>query len=166
MKKTLVAVAMLGALAAPGMALANGYHRGAHDGPVLHAGNVPIGYPGEPALIDRTIRVSMVDASDHVMGFNPDAIEIAHGETIQFVLTNEGSGPHDFVMATPGEIADHRDEMQGFDDMRHEADYAVRVEPEETRTLIWTFANEGDFEFACLIPGHYEAGMHGPLTVD
>ncbi|NDW02705.1 plastocyanin/azurin family copper-binding protein, partial [Salipiger sp. PrR002] len=30
----------------------------------------------------------------------------------------------------------------------------------------WTFGEPGTFEFACLLPGHYEAGMHGPLTVN
>jgi uncharacterized cupredoxin-like copper-binding protein len=31
--------------------------------------------------------------------------------------------------------------------------------------VIWTFSNAGTFEFACLIPGHYESGMHGPIVV-
>ena len=31
--------------------------------------------------------------------------------------------------------------------------------------MIWTFTNAGTFEFACLIPGHYESGMHGPISV-
>ena len=32
--------------------------------------------------------------------------------------------------------------------------------------ILWRFTNTGSFEFACLIPGHYEMGMHGPLTVN
>ncbi len=164
MKKTLMLIAVFGALAAP--ASATGFHRGPHDGPVLHADTMPIGYPGDPDLIDRTIRVSMLDASDETMAFDLDAINIVEGETIRFVLMNEGSEPHDFVMATPEEIEDHRAQMSGTPDMAHEAGYAVRVDPGQTGTLVWTFANEGIFEFACLIPGHYEAGMHGRLTVN
>lgn len=164
MKKTLTLIALLGAIAAP--AWATQYHRGTHDGPVLHPDTMPIGYPGEPVLIDRTIRVSMLDASDNAMAFDVEALDIVEGETIRFVLMNEGSEPHDFVMATPEEIADHREEMRGMDDMPHEAGYAARVEPGRSRTLVWKFANAGTFEFACLIPGHYEAGMHGPLTVE
>lgn len=165
MRKTLVITALMaGALAAP--AGATGYHRGTHDGPVLHADSMPIGYPGEPVLIDRTIRVSMLDASDHAMAFDLETIDIVKDETIRFVLINEGSEPHDFVMASFEEIAEHRARMQGLVDMAHEAGYAARVAPGSSETLIWTFANEGTFEFACLIPGHYEAGMRGRLTVE
>jgi uncharacterized cupredoxin-like copper-binding protein len=163
MKKTLVAAVLSGALAAP--ALASGYHRGLHDGPVLHADSIPIGYPGEPVLIDRTIRVSMLDASDQAMAFDLESIEIVKGETIRFVVMNEGSEPHEFVMASREEIATHRAQMRDADEMLHETGYATRVAPGSARTLVWKFANEGDFEFACLIPGHYEAGMHGRLTV-
>jgi uncharacterized cupredoxin-like copper-binding protein len=163
MKKTLMAVALSGALAAP--ALANGYHGGPHDGPVRHAGGMLIGYPGDPALIDRTIDVSMIDGSETVMAFDADTIEIAQGETIQFIVSNQGSQAHDFVIASTEEIAEHRSKMSGLDDMIHESDYAVRVEPGDMRTLTWAFSNDGNFEFACLIPGHYEAGMHGRLTV-
>ncbi|MFO6463445.1 cupredoxin family protein [uncultured Jannaschia sp.] len=163
MKKTLMPIAVFGALAAP--ALADGYHRGPHDGPVLHADAMAIGHPGSPDLVDRTIDVSMLDASDEAMAFDVEALEIERGETIRFVLTNRGGEPHDFVMATPEEIAAHRAEMSGMPDMNHEAVYAARVEPGETATLVWTFANEGAFAFACLIPGHYEAGMRGRLTV-
>ena len=163
MKKTLTLFALCGALAAP--AWASGYHRGPHDGPVLHADAMAIGHPGDPALVDRTIRVSMLDASDGAMTFDVAALEIVQGETLRFVLMNEGSQTHDFVMATREEIAEHRASMSGAPDMAHEAGYAARVEPGETATLVWTFANEGTFAFACLIPGHYEAGMHGRLTV-
>jgi uncharacterized cupredoxin-like copper-binding protein len=163
MKKTLMMAALLGALAAP--ASATQYHRGVHEGPVLHADTMPIGHPGAPVLIERTIRVTMLDVADDIMAFDPPSIDIAEGETIRLALSNEGSVPHDFVMATPEEIADHRADMAGVDDMIHEAGYAARVEPAGDRALIWTFANAGEFEFACLIPGHYEAGMHGRLTV-
>ncbi|MGB3556225.1 MAG: plastocyanin/azurin family copper-binding protein [Jannaschia sp.] len=163
MKKTVTLIAMIWALAAP--ASASGFHRGPHDAAVLHADTMPIGHPGEPVLIDRTIRVSMLHASDQAMAFDISPIEIVEGETIRFVLMNQGSQNHDFVMATSEEIADHREEMVGTADMAHEAGYAARVAPGATRTLIWKFANEGIFEFACLIPGHYEAGMRGRLTV-
>lgn len=163
MKKTLTLIALAGALSAP--AWASSYHPGDHDGPVLHTDTMPVGYPGDPVLIDRTIRVSMLDASDRAMAFDLTSIDIREGETIRFVLSNEGSVTHEFVMATPGELADHREEMRDTDDMPHEAGYAARVDPGRTGTLVWTFANKGAFEFACLIPGHYEAGMNGPLTV-
>jgi uncharacterized cupredoxin-like copper-binding protein len=164
MKKTLVAVVISGAFAAP--ALATQYHLGPHDGPTLHADSMAIGYPGAQVLIDRTIRISMADAPDGAMSFDVDSIDIRRGETTRLVLTNDGAQPHDFVMASPEEIADHREAMRGAGEMIHEAGYAAQVAPGAVRTLVWTFANEGEFAFACLIPGHYEAGMNGRLTVE
>jgi len=164
MKKTLIAILLTGALAAP--ALATGYHRGLHEGPILHADSMPIGYPGEPVLIDRTVRISMLDASDRAMAYDLESVDIVQGETIRIVLTNEGSVAHDFVMASPEEIAAHRIQMRDVEDMAHEAGFAARVEPGESRVLIWKFANTGEFEFACLIPGHLEAGMRGRMTVE
>jgi uncharacterized cupredoxin-like copper-binding protein len=48
---------------------------------------------------------------------------------------------------------------------RHVSENAVSLEPGEQSKLIWTFSNDGSFEFACLIPGHYESGMFGNVTV-
>ena len=93
-------------------------------------------------------------------------ISVREGETIRFVLRNDGSEAHEFVMATQDEIADHLAEMRGIADMRHDASFAARLGSGETEDLVWTFANKGSFAFACLIPGHYEAGMHGRLTVE
>ncbi len=163
MKKTLTALALTGALAAPAWAISS--HGAAHDGAVLHADSMAVGYPGDPLLIDRTIRVSMLDASNGAMAFDPAALDIRQGETIRIVLTNEGSVAHEFVMASPEEIADHREEMRGIADMPHDADFAARVAPGGSETLTWTFSNDGTFEIACLIPGHSEAGMRGRLTV-
>ncbi|MBP6599957.1 MAG: hypothetical protein KA216_11010, partial [Giesbergeria sp.] len=31
--------------------------------------------------------------------------------------------------------------------------------------IVWRFNRPGSFDFACLIPGHSEAGMKGTITV-
>ena len=108
----------------------------------------------------------MIDAPTGAMAFDVQSIEIRQGETIRLVLSNDGGAAHEFVMATPAEIAVHRAEMGDAAGMIHEAAYAARVDPGATRTLVWTFTNGGSFEFACVIPGHYEAGMRGRLTVE
>ena len=163
MRKSLAIAALIGAFAAPSWA--NSFHGAPHDRAVLHGGAMAIGHPGDPALIGRTIRVSMRDAPDGAMTFDPAALEIAAGETVRIVLANDGAMPHEFVMATEAEIDGHREEMRGVADMPHDADFAARVEPGDQASLVWTFANAGSFAFACLIPGHYEAGMHGRLIV-
>jgi FtsP/CotA-like multicopper oxidase with cupredoxin domain len=88
------------------------------------------------------------------------------GETVQFTITNDGEAEHEFVMDTMGNNAKHKEMMEKFPEMEHDDPNAVRLQPGEQGTIIWTFANTGAFEFACLIPGHYEAGMHGALTVN
>ncbi|MEO9960025.1 MAG: hypothetical protein ABJF07_06990, partial [Nisaea sp.] len=55
--------------------------------------------------------------------------------------------------------------MERFPEMEHADPNSISLQPGETGEILWTFTNTGDFEFACLIPGHYESGMHGPLTV-
>ena len=46
-----------------------------------------------------------------------------------------------------------------------EEDNAVEVEPGKRGELVWRFTKAGSFSFGCLIPGHFEAGMIGKLTV-
>lgn len=56
--------------------------------------------------------------------------------------------------------------MERFPEMEHDDPYSVRFESGSSGEIVWTFTNAGSFEFACLIPGHYEAGMHGPILVN
>ena len=49
--------------------------------------------------------------------------------------------------------------------MNHSDPNSLRLGPNEKGEILWTFSNAGTFEFACLIPGHYEAGMHGEIYI-
>lgn len=125
---------------------------------------------GESAAINvatRTIDVSMIETDVGRMLFEPSLIEVQPGETVRFVISNDGMIEHEFVFDTPAEIIAHKDEMMmdAAHDMPHDTDNAITLHPGESGELAWTFANTGVFEFACLIPGHYEAGMFGPLVV-
>ena len=55
--------------------------------------------------------------------------------------------------------------MRTFPEMQHHDPNGKRVPTAESDALIWKFTKSGEFEFACLIPGHYEAGMHGTIIV-
>ncbi len=58
--------------------------------------------------------------------------------------------------------------MPGMDHgagMKHDDPNSVLVEPGKTAELTWTFNKATNLEFACNIPGHYQAGMVGKLTV-
>lgn len=119
------------------------------------------GIAGRPAEARRTITIDMTDA----MRFTPDAITVKEGETVRFIVRNKGRMLHEMVIGTPEELAKHAAAMAKFPDMEHDEPYMVHVEPGKTGEIAWTFNRAGSFEFACLIAGHYEAGMRGTITV-
>lgn len=119
------------------------------------------GIAGTPADVERTLTIDMTDA----MRFTPDAITVKEGETVRFIVRNKGRMLHEMVIGTPAELARHAAMMARFPNMEHDAPYMVHAEAGKTGEIVWTFNRAGQFEFACLIPGHYEAGMRGTLTV-
>ncbi len=125
-----------------------------------------VGRPGIEAEVTRTINVRMYETEDGEYLYEPRDLGVKAGETIRFVIVNEGESPHEFVLDTLPKNAEHKALMEKFPEMEHDDPNAVRLEPGKEGTIIWTFANSGAFEFACLIPGHYEAGMVSPVTVN
>jgi len=119
------------------------------------------GIAGKPAQATRTVTIDMTDA----MRFTPDQLTIKEGDTVRFVVKNRGRMLHEMVIGTPAELAKHAAMMAKFPNMEHDAPYMVHVDPGKTGEIVWTFNRAGQFEFACLIAGHYEAGMRGTLTV-
>jgi uncharacterized cupredoxin-like copper-binding protein len=99
------------------------------------------------------------------MQFEPARIEVRKGEQIRFVLENSGDENHEFVLATIKENQKHGELMKKFPDMEHDDPNAKRVMTSGNGELLWKFSKRGEFEFACLIPGHYEAGMRGTVIV-
>lgn len=122
------------------------------------------GKPGNPKKPARTVIITMKEG-DGKMIFNHDLVEVKRGEQIRFVLKNEGELEHEFVLATPKENDKHAELMQKFPDMEHDDPNAKRMATKKSGELLWQFTKAGTFEFACLIPGHREAGMHGKVVV-
>ncbi|RYG39958.1 copper oxidase [bacterium] len=154
-----LALAALVALSAP--VLASGAHEGGH-------GEMAAGKPGKPgkaSAVDRTIEISMKENEDGQMLFSPSEIKAKKGETVRLVIKNTGETDHEFVLDTPKEIVEHKALMEKFPEMEHDDPNSLRLAPGATGEIVWTFSNAGSFEFACLIPGHYEAGMHGDVKV-
>ena len=119
------------------------------------------GKPGKVNKQTRTIKVDMIDA----MRFLPDTITVKEGETIRFVVTNSGRMMHEMVIGTPEKLKEHAAMMAKHPGMQHDAPNLAHVAPGKTGEIVWTFNRPGTFEFACLIAGHYEAGMRGTLVV-
>lgn len=119
------------------------------------------GREGDPAKAVRTIRVEMVDA----MRFKPAAITVKRGETVKLVATNKGQVLHELVLGTAEELRKHAEMMKKFPGMEHDEPHMAHVKPGKSGAIVWQFTKPGEFQFACLIPGHFEAGMVGKVTV-
>jgi len=148
-----------------------------------HGKGTPIGEPGHRAKASRTV---MITVRDNL--YEPDTIDAKKGETIRFVIKNTGELLHEFNIGTPAMHADHQKEMAqmaehgmitatgvnhqlmmmdhgkaGLPSMKHDDPNAVLIEPGKTAELVWKFPKNAKLEFACNLPGHYEAGMVGQV---
>jgi uncharacterized cupredoxin-like copper-binding protein len=132
-------------------------------GPV-HSHNLSAGRPGDLKKPARVVRVEMREADGKMM-FVPNRIEVRRGDQVRFVLRNAGALEHEFVLATKDENRKHAEEMRKNPDMEHEDPNMTKVAASKSGGLVWRFTKAGTFEFGCLIPGHYEAGMFGTVVV-
>lgn len=135
-------------------------------GPKSHASAVVMeqkdwGIAGTARSVQRTITLTMTDN----MRFTPDRIDVKQGETVRLRVRNTGKLLHELVIGTPKELAAHAETMLKFPNMEHDEPYMTHVDPGKTGEIIWTFNRAGEFEFACLIAGHFQAGMTGRITV-
>jgi uncharacterized cupredoxin-like copper-binding protein len=139
-----------------GEALANGTHSTGHG-----HDNETIGMPGKDAQVNRTVNIEMNDE----MRFIPDNITVKQGETVRFKLKNIGNNDHEFVLGTEQELKNHNELMQRFPEMEHDEPNMITVAPGKTGEVVWHFTQNGKVNFACLIPGHFDAGMKGVIKV-
>lgn len=119
------------------------------------------GIAGDADKVTRTIRIQMTDD----MRFAPDTIAVKLGETIRFEVVNAGKVMHEMVIGTQKELDAHAAMMLKHPNMEHDEPYMAHVAPGSSERLVWQFNRVGAFHFACLIPGHYQAGMTGRITV-
>ena len=161
---------------AAGAVLAAGSHEHGH-------GENAAGEPGEAAAATRTINVTM-----HDNYYEPGSIAVKEGETVRFVVTNKGELVHEFNIGTPDAHVAHAPEMLMMMDHgvletdrinwdaaekmqaemghgMHEEPNAVLLEPGKSGEIVWRFPDRAEIEFACNVPGHYDAGMAGTVTL-
>lgn len=119
------------------------------------------GRPGDAKKATRTVRIEMSDR----MRFNPAGLTITRGETVKFVVRNNGKVMHEMVIGTMKELKEHAEVMKKHPHMAHDDPFGVEVEPGKTGTLVWQFTKPGQFHFGCLVPGHLEANMVGQISV-
>jgi uncharacterized cupredoxin-like copper-binding protein len=121
----------------------------------------PWGIAGQAKAAKRTIEIKMIDS----MRFTPDRIEVNQGDTVRLTMANTGAVMHEMVLGTQVDLNEHAALMKRFPNMEHDEPYMAHVPPGKTGEIIWTFNRPGDFDFACLLPGHFEAGMVGKIVV-
>jgi uncharacterized cupredoxin-like copper-binding protein len=155
---TLLAAALLAVSA--GAAAHGDEHHGTRSAPAKKE-QTAWGIAGDAKAVSRTIELSMTDN----MRFTPDRVEVRQGETVKFVVKNAGKIMHEIVVGTNETLDEHAALMVKFPGMEHEEAYMAHVAPGKTGDLVWNFNRAGEFDFACLIAGHYQAGMVGKIKV-
>lgn len=120
-----------------------------------------MGKPGEAAKVTRTMTIDMNDT----MRFTPGVIKVKRGDTIKFVVKNTGKVKHEMMLGSMTELKEHAALMLKNPEMEHADANQVSVDPGKTGEMVWQFTNAGTFDFACLQPGHFEAGMKGKVVV-
>lgn len=122
---------------------------------------------GAPGDAKRPFRIVEMTAkeTDKGMAFEPAKIVVEQGEQIKFIIKNVGELAHEFMLDSFEANAKHAIAMQKNPEMEHDDPNGKRTESKKQSELIWRFTKLGTYEFACLIPGHYEAGMKGVVEV-
>lgn len=175
------------AVAALGLSLGSAFAAGSHAGADDDGGHRKtnghhaddIGKPGDPASADRTVTVRLGE-----MFFEPGSMNVKMGETVRFVIRNEGEAVHEFNVGTAQMHMSHADEMvdmmdSGFvevdrinrklmaaNGMMHSDPNSLLLAPGESGEITWTFSTKADLEMSCNVPGHRESGMLGKIKID
>ena len=146
------------------------------------AEETPFGRAGDPKKASRTVSVGMNDRMQFVAmaphgkrradvgpGVPPHAmpgdIVVKQGETVRFAVHNDGKVMHEMVIGSMKELKEHAELMRRFPGMEHDEPYMAHVAPGRQGEIVWQFTRAGEFNYACLIPGHMEAGMIAKITV-
>jgi uncharacterized cupredoxin-like copper-binding protein len=169
MNKTL-SFLILGAF--PLLVLAGGDHAGGHGqgmadmhkemGGAHHEESSDAGKAGDSTKVNRTIAIEMNDT----MRFTPSQVSVKAGETIRFFIKNSGNVAHEMVIGTTDEIKEHAEMMRKMPGMKHVEANQITLNPGQRGGIVWQFDKAGEVVFACLVPGHMEAGMVGKIKVE
>lgn len=133
----------------------------AHGMPHHAAQQQPWGIAGAATAVTRTITLRMSDD----MRFTPNQFSVKLGETVRIRVDNVGQVMHEIVLGTAASLDAHAQAMLQHPGMAHSEAFMAHVPPQANGELVWTFNRPGTFDFACLIAGHYQAGMRGSITV-
>lgn len=161
MKKQVVA-AVVFAFAATASFAGPGKHHARTPYNAADAEQMDFGIAGDPKKVNKTIKLALTDQ----MRFVPDHIEVDQGDTVKFIITNKGKMMHEMVLGTTNGLMEHAEMMKKFPGMEHDEPHNAHVDSGKSQQIVWNFNKPGEFDYACLLPGHYEAGMKGKIVVN
>lgn len=119
------------------------------------------GQTGDPSKVSRTVRI-VVDNSTR---YNLKPITISENETVRFVVLNRGTVLHDLMLGTEGALTERIEAMKRHHGIEHEEAYMTHASPKKTAEIIWQFSQPGEFQYACVIPGHSQPSRVGVIRV-
>lgn len=139
-----------------------------HENAPHHTRDAPVareqkawGIAGDAKAVARTITIRMTDD----MRFTPSHIAVREGETVRLRAENKGRVLHEIVIGTRADLEAHAEMMARHPGMEHDEPHMAHVKAGKKGDIVWQFNRAGSFDFACLIAGHYQAGMTGSITV-
>ncbi len=95
--------------------------------------------------------------------FEPANITVPAGAQVSLNLSNEGTLEHNWVMMESGYRVD-----TAFteDDQNHIFFEQQQTPPGESVSVVFSAPDQaGEYQLVCSIPGHFESGMQGRVTV-
>lgn len=117
------------------------------------------------AKTDPNTPVSVKVTADE-FSFKSSLTTFSVGQKYHFEVINKGKVPHEIMVIQPilpGDMG-----MEAMDEMSLAHITEEDLQPGTTKTIDYTFTKTDaaeKLEFACHVPGHYEAGMKLPISV-
>jgi len=120
----------------------------------------------EPGLVSQfvvvpadtpTLTVQLGDFS-----VTPGSTELQAGKPYLFEVTNTGAATHEFVVEPATAVDEPLTKVANGAKVEAEAE---DIAPGQTKVVLWTFPTPGDYQMACHVPGHFEAGMKAMFKV-
>ena len=162
MKQILKNITCAAAMLLASAAAAHEQHTGSKAFDYSKAEAQPFGIASDPRKARRTISIDMSDT----MRFSPAELRIRQGDTVRFVARNRGKVLHEMVLGTMADLKAHAEMMKKHPGMEHDEPHMAHVAAGKSGEIGWRFTRTGEFYYACLIPGHFEAGMVGRIIVE
>lgn len=107
---------------------------------------------------ERVIVFTMADSR-----FRPAALRVEPGTQIRFQVVNDDPIDHELIV---GDADVHRRHEVGREGHHHgDVPGEVSVEANGTAVTTYRFTAPGVVEFGCHLPGHWDYGMRGVVTV-